>query len=455
MMIKNLRTLFYFFFAFGAFGLIGCDDDEGGDPCANVVCLPNQVCSSGTCIDLNVDNEVVKSGIITSNETWTSDNCYVLASKVVVGEGVTLTIQPGTIIKGREGSGSLATALIVARGGKIMAEGTVDNPIIFTSVLDNIEIGQKSGTNLTASDNAKWGGLIILGYSKISAEDGDTEAQIEGIPGNESYGRYGGSDENDDSGIIRYVSIRHGGAEIGAGNEINGLTLGGVGRGTVIDHVEVVGNLDDGIECFGGTVDITNAAVIYQGDDAIDLDQNYAGTISNFVVVMGGGDGDEGLEIDGPENVTYSTGKFTLIDGMILSEDGSHSGSDFKSKAQGTVQNVAFSGFATGKTMKIRENFDKDNSCADKTDAMDRLRSGDLIIMNNQVDSPGASITDISNVYTGVDECATNITQVLQDEVDVIIGNGSNTVVTSNTFTVGADMSEFANWSWGALNGKL
>jgi len=201
------------------------------------------------------NDNVVISGFIDSDTEWTSDNIYELAGKVVVEDGATLTIQAGTIVKGREGTGSLASALVVARGGKIMANGNADEPIIFTSVLDNIQRGQLSGTNLTEIDNSKWGGLIILGRAPISAEEGDTEAQIEGIPADEEFGRYGGGDSpsiGDNSGVLRFVSIRHGGSLIGEGNEINGLTLGGVGTGTVIENVEVVANLDDGIECFGG-----------------------------------------------------------------------------------------------------------------------------------------------------------------------------------------------------------
>ena len=94
------------------------------------------------------DDCIVKSGGIAINETWTADNCYILDRKVVVQDGVTLTIEPGTIIKGRAGTGSLSSALIVARGGKIMAEGTAAQPIIFTAEADNIEIGSTAGTNL-------------------------------------------------------------------------------------------------------------------------------------------------------------------------------------------------------------------------------------------------------------------------------------------------------------------
>lgn len=450
--MRHAYTTLNFAFALSLFLFTGCYiDDDGGDPCAEITCLPGQVCSGGQCIDLIASSEEVKSGILPGNETWTADKIYVLASKVIVDAGSTLTIEAGTIIKGRQGTGSLASALIVARGAKIIAEGTPDNPIIFTSELDDIRVGEKSGTNLTAADNSKWGGVIILGHAKISAEDGDTEGQIEGIPANETYGRYGGSDDGDDSGVFRYVSIRHGGAEIGAGNEINGLTLGGVGNATIIDHVEVVGNLDDGIECFGGAVNLTDVAVVYQGDDAIDLDQNYSGTIKNFIIVMGGGDGDEGLEIDGPENSTYTDGLFTLENGTIISEDGTHAACDLKSKAQGQIINCSFDGFVAGKMIRFRENYDADNGCADKSDALDRLFDGLLKLQDCEYITSAASAADVADAYTKVIDCESKLTPVIQDEIDMFMANTNNQIVSAAT--KGADLNSFSGWSWSSIKG--
>ncbi|HAX94172.1 MAG TPA: hypothetical protein DCY25_09570, partial [Bacteroidales bacterium] len=146
---------------------------------------------------------------ITANTTWTTGNIYILEGRITVVSGVTLTIQPGVIVKGREGSESNATALMIARGGKIMAEGTADSPIIFTSVSDNIIPGEIASPNLAPTMNGLWGGLLILGRAPISAE---AEAmQIEGIPASDLNGLYGGTDPADNSGILRYVSIRHGG----------------------------------------------------------------------------------------------------------------------------------------------------------------------------------------------------------------------------------------------------
>jgi hypothetical protein len=254
--------------------------------------------------------ENVVSGMITEDVTWYSDTIYELAGKVVVDNGATLTIQPGTLVKARDGQGSLSTALIVAQGGRIEAVGTAENPIVFTSIYD-------TGDNLDESDMGLWGGIVVLGYAPISADA--VPANIEGIPVNANYGLYGGEDSTDDSGVLRYVSIRHAGTLIGDGNELNGLTLGGVGSGTTIDHIEVVGNLDDGIEFFGGNVDATNLLVWAQGDDAFDVDQGWFGTITNYIAIEGP-NSDHALEIDGGEGNTNPM--FILEEGMFISTDG-------------------------------------------------------------------------------------------------------------------------------------
>jgi hypothetical protein len=399
------------------------------------------------------DNTVI-SGSITSNTTWTSDNIYELAGKVVVENNATLTIQPGTIIKGRTGTGSLASALIISRGAKLMAEGNSSQPIIFTSIIDNIAIGQLVGSNLSELDNGRWGGLIILGNARISAEEGDDMAQIEGIPANEAYGAYGGDDDNDNSGIIRYVSVRHGGALIGEGNEINGITLGGVGSGTVIDHVEVVANEDDGIEFFGGSVNVTNVIIAFQKDDGIGIDQNYSGTVDNFFVIHGVST-DEGLEIDGPEG-SLSDGYFTLRNGTIRNTTpGTGSAADLKSKAQGTIENVTFWGYDGGSWMKVRASFQEDCSTP-KSDAYSYFiqTPAKLTIIGCEFGNPIGD--DIFKVYTASTDANTVTCPVpanYQTDADFLF-NPLNPLQNASTASVGADLSQFDNWSWAYLKNK-
>ena len=256
------------------------------------------------------NKDKIITGLITEDTYWYADTAYEMAGKVVVKEGVTLFIEAGTVVKARDGQGSLSTALIIAQGGKIQATGTTEAPIVFTSIYDN-------GTNLDETDMGLWGGIVVLGYAPISADA--ATALIEGLPANEPFAVYGGNNIHDNSGVLKYVSIRHAGTLLGDGNELNGLTLGGVGSATVIDNIEVVGNLDDGVEFFGGTVNASNLLVWAQGDDAFDIDQAYAGTISNFVNVEGT-ESDHALEIDGPEGSYTDT--FVMKNGILISTDG-------------------------------------------------------------------------------------------------------------------------------------
>lgn len=229
----------------------------------------------------------------TGTITWTNDRNYLINGFVFVNDGQVLTIESGTVIRAKTGQGSLASALIVARGGKIIAEGSSSDPIIFTVDGDDLE------GSVPLEARGLWGGLIILGNAPINTESG--EEMIEGILISEPRGVYGGDDEDDNSGILRYVSIRHGGTNIGEGNEINGLTLGGVGRKTIIDHVEVIANDDDGLEVFGGTVNLRNIVVSYCDDDAFDFDQGYRGKCQ-FLLGYNNDDSDKGLECSGGIN---------------------------------------------------------------------------------------------------------------------------------------------------------
>jgi hypothetical protein len=361
--------------------------------------------------------EVLTSNI-TSNTTWTSDKVYILGGRITVVDGVTLTIEPGTVIKGEAGTGPNATALLVARGGTLMAEGTADAPIIFTSIADELSpedmaAGNFASPNLDPDINGLWGGVIVLGKARISAsnDQGDqSEVQIEGIPTSDPNGLYGGSDDQDNSGVLKYISIRHGGANIGAGNEINGLSLGGVGSGTVVENIEIVANQDDGVEWFGGTVNVKNVVVWNTGDDGIDTDQSWAGTLDNFVVYATTG---HAFELDGPEG-TMEAGHI-IQNGTIIASD----------------------------------------------DELGRLTE-DLINVDNN------SIVDLKNIFfTGIKE-GQKINRVTAEGVtfegivfDVAEADLPNHVngdipagVTAGTTGTKADVSVFG-WTWTAQEGKL
>ena len=226
------------------------------------------------------------SGGIGADTTWSSANEYRLMDPVFVTNGATLTIQPGTVIRGKLDSNG---SLIIARGSKIRAMGTAANPIVFTCEGDD-NIGANPGTGVWAQKNngigKKWGGVILLGRTYLATNIGEPgltspnaglEIQIEGITSYGEISKYGGGNDDDDSGEMHYCSIRYGGYILGGANEINGLTLGAVGRNTDIDHIEVFQNADDDFEFFGGTVNVKYLVAWNSTDDGFDTDEGYRG----------------------------------------------------------------------------------------------------------------------------------------------------------------------------------
>ena len=386
-------------------------------------------CGNDNDSPLIIDEEVpvtvvTKAGIIKVNETWTADKIYILGGKVVVDEGITLTIEAGTIIKGAEGQGSLASALIIDQGGKLVAEGTSAKPIIFTSVLDNIQIGQKAGTNLTIADNGLWGGLIVLGKAPISVSGDVATKQIEGIPATDTFGQYGGNIANDNSGVFKYISIRHGGITIGADNEINGLTLGGVGSGTVIDHIEVVANQDDAIEWFGGSVNVTNVLTWAQGDDGLDCDEAWSGSVKNALVILGA-DSDSALELDGPAGSAATEAGYTFENITLKGVGTSSKYADLRDGLIANIKNVLAYGFSVDSKVKVNG-----------ADSQTELTNGRITFTNWQVVLPvGVTVADlITGAKAG-------------DEVKFI--NNATAIATPSAATTGATTSVFS-WTYAA-----
>lgn len=320
---------------------------------ATVGCSSDDPISPGPEPTPEPGKDIVKSGILKSNETWTANNIYVLDGRVVVDEGVTLTIEPGTIIKAEDGQEANATTLIVDQGGKLIANGTADKPIIFTSVNDQIKVGEKKST-LNPGDAGQWGGVILLGKAPISVAASSGKGYVEGIPAGLSYGEFGGTDAADNSGSLKYVSIRYSGTVVATNSEIQGLTLGGVGNGTTIENIEIFSNKDDGIEFFGGTVNVKNVVVYGQEDDGLDIDQAYAGTIDNALVIQTE-KSDSGLEIDGPEG--NAVGAFTLKNITInMSNLAGKKIADFRDGATGKLENVYVSNInADGNVVNVND----------------------------------------------------------------------------------------------------
>ncbi len=276
---------------------------------------------------------------IASDMTLTADKVWGLYGKIHVLPGATLTIEPGTVIKGHNSS---VGTLVVSRGGKINAEGTKDEPIVFTSTLNDGEKGK-----------AQWGGVIILGQAPNWS---GPNAQIEGLA-DDPLNKHGCDDscaEDDDSGTMKYVRIEFCGNEIGSGNEINGLTLGSVGSGTSLSYIQVNTTLDDGIEWFGGTVDMDHLVVNNAGDDMFDIDTGYQGTIDTIFgrQVVPSTEDPNGFEWDSDKSSDKEPHTIVDLKNGTMCGTGAlgkpNYGMVIRENVRGSIDNLAFMGFDFG-----------------------------------------------------------------------------------------------------------
>lgn len=351
------------------------------------------------------------TGIGQNTITWTKDKVWVLNGFVFVNEGQTLTIEAGTIIKGKAGQGENASALVVARGGKVIAEGTAAMPIIFTAEKDNLN------GNVGADENGLWGGLIILGKAKLNSTPGTSA--IEGIPTTETRGIYGGTDDADNSGVYRYLSLRHGGTLIGAGNEINGVTFGGVGSGTVVEHIEVFANQDDAFEWFGGTVNCKYLIATACGDDGFDYDEGYRGNVQFGLVYQRTDDGDRGGEHDGgtdPEDgKPYALAKFVNV--TSIGNPASRA-ITFRDNAGGEYHNSVFVNYKLGVDIEF---------LASGESSYKRFKAGELKLMNNTFSNLKASADTLFAIATvsGQEPVATELATAKADLVTYFAANGN------------------------------
>lgn len=247
-----------------------------------------------------------------------------LLTEVVYVSDTTIDIPAGTVIRGvigiKDGSNNVLQepgTLVITRTAQIDAAGTPSEPIIFTFESDP---NPKTAPTAPLAGNTLvtglWGGVIILGNAPTNNDESGSNALlvpgtdfIEGLvepaagPNPDLRGIYGGNYVHDNSGVMRYVSIRNGGFNLSSANEINGLTMGGVGAGTVLEYIEVIAGQDDGFEWFGGTVNSKYLLSAYNNDDAFDYDQGFSGLGQFWAVVQSdnGTDGDKGGEFDGDD----------------------------------------------------------------------------------------------------------------------------------------------------------
>jgi len=239
--------------AFLAVSFMACEDDNDTD---------TPVVAGEEFTTEQVNGMTVISGSTEEDFKMTANTKYLLKGFVYVKEGATLSIEPGTVIMGEKSSKG---TLIVERGGMIMAQGTASKPIVFTSA-------QPAGSRAPGD----WGGIIILGKAPVNLGAG---AKVEGGVERE----YGGDDAADNSGTLQYVRIEYPGIAFGPDNEINGLTLGGIGSGTTIDYVQVSFSGDDSYEWFGGTVNVKHLIAYKNVDDMFDTDNGYTGKLQYLV----------------------------------------------------------------------------------------------------------------------------------------------------------------------------
>ncbi|MBC8088122.1 MAG: hypothetical protein H7Z40_12710 [Phycisphaerae bacterium] len=243
-------------------------------------------------------NRIVITGNISTNQTWTNTNIYELSGAVQVTGGATLTIEAGTRVEGQQGTGPGVggAALFVGRDGMISAVGTPLQPIVMTCV----------GTKFKGC----WGGLTILGNASLNdgaltspaiasrgTAGGCREKQAEGPAGF----LYGGCNDNDNSGTLKYVRIEYAGFRFTPLNELNGLALNGVGRGTTLDYIQVHAGLDDGIEMFGGTVNMQHLVLTANSDDSFDYTEGWNGKAQFVIVQHDSLDSDKAFEQDNYE----------------------------------------------------------------------------------------------------------------------------------------------------------
>lgn len=332
---------------------------------------------------------------------WTKNNTYLLTGTVFLEEGGKLNIEAGTVIKFAPNvSGTEPSALIICRGAQIFATGTAQEPIIFTSESDDVN----DPADLGPEDNQLWGGIALLGKA-YTLKNGNTEVNLEGIPTTEARGIYGmpaGQNiDNDNSGIMRYCSIRHGGSALTSGSELNGLSLAAVGSATTLEYIEIYANSDDGIEFFGGTVNLKHAVVAFVEDDCYDWDESYAGKGQFWFSIQRPDVADAGWECDGstPDNISPFSDPMVYNATHIGSGPGAAAANPigwlFRAGTRGYIANS----IVTEMKSKGIEVQDRPNNTS--SDAYAQLLAGELQIKNNLFWNCGSN-TDINMSSTGI-----------------------------------------------------
>lgn len=363
---------------------VGCAADDTAD-----VNINQGNGGSGT----NPSDNVI-GGTLTSDLTLVTGTEYDLTSALIVPEGLTLTIEPGVVVKATTGSD---VYVAIQQGGTINAEGTSSNPIVFTS-------------NSSTPNPGDWGGLIVLGRAPINSVvggDATSTSEIGGLP-------YGGSATDDNSGIIRYVRIEYSGGAADAASENNGFSFYGVGNGTTIDYIQAFEGADDGVEFFGGTVNASHISVVGAQDDSVDWTEGFTGTLTD-VYIEHRQSHDKGIEGDG-----FNT------------DIGNNSNPVFWSAP--TVNNLTINGLGS----------------SNGNEAI-RLRAGTRAMFNNVLLQGFEEGYDLDDEETGLGVLAneTGVTDITFDDITLNLKNDTNGAFDETTFFSGVGNGTGADYnSW-------
>jgi len=345
------------------------------------------------------------TGDITSDSKLLASIEYTLTGSLTVKSGATLTIEPGTTIKAK--SGRTDVFLAVERGAKLIAKGTSTMPITFTSDASSPKAGD-------------WGGLVLAGKAK-SNKGTDVQSEVAGL-------LYGGTEDTDSSGELSYVIAEYTGAKINGEQEFNGISFFGVGSGTIVNNIVVSDGNDDGVEFFGGAVNVTNVYCANIGDDMFDWTEGYTGTITNafgvrnddFDTASGDPRGIEG-DSNGSDATALPISRPTLKNVTILNlnpDIALKAGAEIRRGTEAIISNVLFAAYGEASfDNRIDTNDDKGNGILTITNAVAQGNVGE--------DKVGGIITGTVSVIT-----------------DGITIPSDNTVTAKAG--VGADLSAFA-----------
>ncbi|GHB62655.1 hypothetical protein GCM10008107_09690 [Psychrosphaera saromensis] len=295
----------------------------------------------------------ILTGTLTADMTLTADKIYALRGPVVVGndneDNTVLTIDPSVTIFGETGG----DYLVISRGSKIEANGTAADPITMTSKSDVL------GETVAAG---QWGGVVLLGNASSNKCTADAECALQ-VEGAFEGAVFGGTDDEDNSGTINYLVVKYAGFEIAPDNELNGVTFGGVGSGTEVDYLQVHSNADDGVEFFGGTVNLKHLVLTNNLDDSVDWDNGYRGSMQYVLVKHDAtGEANRGIEADNDGSTPGKTpmsnptiANMTIIGGSYKSDDKDSEGIYLREGTQGSFYNVVVTN-AVGECLEVEGN---------------------------------------------------------------------------------------------------